>query len=61
MAKLEWKIAKIPATNLEEIMLKAKYARVESYYDESDWPGAGDLAITVAVINELRALGQEGT
>jgi len=60
MAKFEWKLAKIPATNVEELALKAKYARVESYYNESDWPGAGDLAITVAVISELRALGGEG-
>ena len=61
IAKLEWKLAKIPATNVEEIKLKAKYARVEFYYDESNWPGAGDLAITVAVIADLRALGQGGT
>jgi len=60
MAKLEWRLAKIPATNVEELILKAKFANIESYYNESDWPGAGDLAITVAVINELRALGGEG-
>ena len=60
MAKLEWRLAKTAAANVEEIKLKAKYARVESYYNESDQPGAGDLAITVAVITELRVLGGEG-
>jgi hypothetical protein len=58
MAKLEWRLAKIPATNVEELALKARYSYLE-YYDESDCPGEGGLAIAAAVINELCALGEE--
>ena len=61
MAKLEWRLAKIPATNIEELALKAKYGNVESYYDdETEWPDPGGLAITAAIIADLLALGREG-
>jgi len=59
IAKLEFKLAKIPATNIEELALKARYARVESY-NQTEWPGCGGQAIAAAVISELRALGGEG-
>jgi hypothetical protein len=58
ISKLEWKLAK-PATNVEELALKARYGHVESY-DETEWPGTGGLAIAAAVISELRALGLAG-
>jgi hypothetical protein len=59
IAKLEFKLAKIPATNIEELALKARYARVQSY-NQTEWPGCGGEAIAAAVINDLRALCPEG-
>ena len=49
----------IPATNVEELALKARYGHVE-LNDETEWPGTGGLAIAAAVTaNCARLAGKE--